>query len=240
MPESRVKLCFVIAPIGAVESETRKRSDKVFKHIIAPAVEKCGYKASRADQLSNPGVITAQIITHILNDHLIVADLTERNPNVFYELAICHAFKRPVVQMIEEGETLPFDVAGQRTIRVNYRDLDSAQNARDELTRQVRAVEKDAGLVDSPISTATALESLKGSGEPLQKTVVEILDMVRGIRAEVSELSNRLEGVSGFDALRRRLSAADLLLLKTPAPLSPDVMAYVESLEAQRKSRGLI
>ena len=108
MPESSDKLCFVIAPIGPVESDTRKRSDKVFKHIIVPAVEKCGYKATRADQLSNPGVITTQIINHILSDHLIVADLTDHNPNVFYELALCHAFKRSVVQMIEEGHALPF------------------------------------------------------------------------------------------------------------------------------------
>ena len=240
MSDSSDKLCFVIAPIGAVESETRKRSDKVFKHIIVPAVEKCGYTPVRADQLSNPGVITSQIINHILTDHLIVADLTDHNPNVFYELALCHAFKRPVVQMIEEGQALPFDVAGQRTIRVNHCDLDSAQHARDELTRQIKAVEDDPSLVDSPITTAVALESLKGSSEPMQKTMVEILGMVKDTRAEISELSNRLEGVSGFDALRRRLSAADMLLLKAPPPVSPVVMALVESLENERKSRGLI
>jgi len=56
------KSCFVIAPIGGEESETRKRSDLVLECIIKPAAEKCGYKAVRADEISESGIITTQII----------------------------------------------------------------------------------------------------------------------------------------------------------------------------------
>jgi hypothetical protein len=49
------KTCFVIAPIGAESTETRKRSDKVLRHIIKPAVTQCGYADPvRADQLNLP------------------------------------------------------------------------------------------------------------------------------------------------------------------------------------------
>jgi len=85
------KSCFVIAPIGQEESETRNRSDLVLKHIIKPAAEECGYKAVRADEISEPGIITTQVIQRLIDDDLVIADLTERNPNVFYELAIRHA-----------------------------------------------------------------------------------------------------------------------------------------------------
>ena len=85
------KSCFVIAPIGEAESDTRKRSDQVLRHIIRPAVEVCGYQAIRADEIDKPGVITSQVIQHVVGDPLVVADLTETNPNVFYELAIRHA-----------------------------------------------------------------------------------------------------------------------------------------------------
>jgi len=56
------KTCFVIAPIGEPGSETRKRSDKLLKYVIAPTVQACGYAdAIRADQIGEPGIITRQV-----------------------------------------------------------------------------------------------------------------------------------------------------------------------------------
>lgn len=101
--ETAERLAFVICPIGEPDSDSRRRADQILKHVIEPAVLECGYKALRADKISEPGIITSQIITHILNDALIVADLTGHNPNVFYELAVRHAIKKPVVQIIQRG-----------------------------------------------------------------------------------------------------------------------------------------
>ncbi len=94
------KTCFVIAPIGDPDSDIRRRSDQILKHIIKPAVGKCGYDAIRADQISEPGMITHQVIEHVVGDPLVVADLTGQNPNVFYELAIRHAIRKPFVPLI--------------------------------------------------------------------------------------------------------------------------------------------
>jgi hypothetical protein len=64
--ESReMKTCFVIAPIGKPDSETRKRSDLVLEYVVTPALAAVGYKPLRADQISEPGVITHQVIQHI-------------------------------------------------------------------------------------------------------------------------------------------------------------------------------
>jgi hypothetical protein len=89
------KTCFVIAPIGEPASEIRKRSDQVFTYVITPAVQECGYTALRADQISEPGLIDSQVIERIVNDPLVIADLTGHNPNVFYELALRHALSLP-------------------------------------------------------------------------------------------------------------------------------------------------
>ena len=78
--------CFVICPIGEPKTEIRIRSDKVYKFIINPVIEKLdGYdlKVIRADKISSPGVITDQIIQHLLEDILVIADLSDSNPNVF-------------------------------------------------------------------------------------------------------------------------------------------------------------
>ena len=127
------KLCFVISPLGEPDSETRKRSDQVLKYVVRPAVESCGYSAVRADKIDKPGMITSQVIQHVVDDALVVADLTERNPNVFYELAIRHALRKPFVQIIRKGDTIPFDVANSRTIYVDHTDLDSVHTAKDDI-----------------------------------------------------------------------------------------------------------
>lgn len=184
------KKCFVIAPIGEEGSEIRGRSDKVLEHIIKPMVDECGYEAIRADEISEPGIITSQIIQHLIDDDLVIADLTERNPNVYYELAVRHVIKRPIVQIIQVGETIPFDVAGTRTIYVDHRDLDSVANCKRELVKQIRSVEKDPSKVDTPISVAIDLEFLRKSENPLEKSSAEIISMLQDIRSMVSDIES--------------------------------------------------
>ena len=114
----------------------------VYKHIIAPAATKCGYDPIRADEISEPGIITSQVIQHLIDDPLVIADLSGSNANVFYELAVRHAFRKPVVQIIDGAESIPFDLAASRTIKFDYRDLDSAERGSHEIEQQITAVKK--------------------------------------------------------------------------------------------------
>lgn len=186
------KLCFVIAPIGEAESDTRKRSDQILKHIIGPAATDCGYKSMRADHISEPGIITSQVIQHIVEDPLVIADLTDRNPNVFYELAIRHAIRKPLVQIIKKGETIPFDVAGTRTIHVDHHDLDSVEEAKSEIGKQIKSVEKDASQVDTPISVALDLQLLRQSENPEQRSLADIVTAISELRSGLQSLDKRL------------------------------------------------
>lgn len=187
------KICFVIAPIGEAESETRKRSDQVLRHVIVPAALGCGYKAVRADQISEPGMITSQVIQHIVEDPLVIADLTDRNPNVFYELAIRHAIRKPLVQLIKKGEQIPFDVAGTRTINVDHRDLDSVEEAKKEITSQIKALEKDSSKLETPISVSLDLQMLRQSDNPEQRSLADVLSVITELRTSVTGIEKRLE-----------------------------------------------
>ncbi len=185
--------CFVICPIGEEKSEIRRRSDQVFKHVISPAAKECGYEALRADHISQPGMITSQVIQHLLDDPLVVADLTGRNPNVFYELAVRHAVSKPIVQIIQGGEPLPFDVAESRTIQFGHHDLDSVAKCRDELVVQIHKVESNPSDVDTPISVALDLKALRQSDNPLEKSSAEIITMLQEMRARLAEITERQE-----------------------------------------------
>ena len=192
------KDCFVIAPIGEAESETRKRSDQILKHVITPALRDCGYKPTRADHISEPGMITSQVIQKIVDDPLVIADLTERNPNVFYELAIRHAIRKPLVQLIKKGEQIPFDVAGTRTIHVDHHDLDSVEQAKSEIRAQITALESNPANLETPISVSLDLQLLRQSDNPEQRSLADVLSVVTELRSTVIGMEKRLDSPEGL------------------------------------------
>jgi hypothetical protein len=189
------KSCFVIAPIGADGSETRKRSNQVLKHVIMPAVGAEGYdEPKRADHLPTPGIITSQIVQHVINADLVIADLSEANPNVFYELAIRHAVRKPVVQIAEKGSTIPFDVAPARTVIFDCHDLDSVDEAKKRIAEQIRAAEEDPANADNPLSAAIDVQHWRASDKPVERFMAALLDEVRTLRGENATILNTLSG----------------------------------------------
>ncbi|CAB3766445.1 hypothetical protein [Paraburkholderia solisilvae] len=185
--------CFVISPIGTDGSDVRRRADQVFRHVIAPAVEAHGFEAIRADKIAEPGLITTQVIQHIVEDPLVIADLTGSNPNVFYELAIRHAIRKPLVQIIQKDEKIPFDVAGMRTIPVDHHDLDSVQEAKSEIEKQVRSVlGKEPDEIESPISVSVELQALRRSENPEDRTLAEIVSTLGDLRTDIAALDKRI------------------------------------------------
>jgi CheY-like chemotaxis protein len=144
------KTCFFIAPIGQENSEIRRRSDQIFSYVIKPAVEKFGYKVIRGDHIYQPGMINSQVFEHLMEDELAIADLTGKNPNVYYELAIRHGVDKPVINIKDESESLAFDVVGMRTINVDFRFIDSMDKCKEEIIKQIQAIEDGTGNIDSP------------------------------------------------------------------------------------------
>ena len=100
------KRCFVIMPFGMVGTEDHTRNLKIYRQLIKPVVEECGYESIRADELEHFGNITRDIIELLYESDLVVADLSGKNANVFYELGVRHALLRyGTVPIIRKGES---------------------------------------------------------------------------------------------------------------------------------------
>lgn len=188
MVDLPVKTCFLISPIGKEGSPTRGRANKFQKYVVERVLCPRGYLVERADQLGEPGLITNQIVKRIVDCDLLVADLTDHNANVFYELAVRHGLKKPFVHFIAHDQNIPFDNLNVRAIPVGLTDLDSVEEACSHFSRQVDAIESPNHAPESPISVAFDLELLRTSGKPDDTVMVQILEQVNMLRHDMRRM----------------------------------------------------
>lgn len=135
--ESFLKTCFVVSPIGDVGSETRINADKLFKYIISPVCESCGFEAIRVDQINDSDSITQTIIDKLLSSELVIADISGHNPNVFYEMGYRKCTDKPIIHLKKKGESIPFDVNTVRTFEYDLTDLDNVEETKKRLEQTI-------------------------------------------------------------------------------------------------------
>jgi hypothetical protein len=141
--DDKVPLCFVIGPIRKSGSPERWHADlllnAVIKHVLCQPP--LGYHVKRADEDADPGMIGDRMISDIINAELVVADLTDPNPNAFYELGIRHSTEKPTIHIAKMGTVLPFDNVAHLTIFVDLTDWTSMEEARELLANSANAIE---------------------------------------------------------------------------------------------------
>ena len=86
------------------------------RDIFRPALAQLGYTVVRADELSGPRPIMDDLRRQICEADLLVAEMTGRNPNVFYELGLAHAIGKPVILVSQREEDVPFDLRHVRVL----------------------------------------------------------------------------------------------------------------------------
>ena len=96
--EAKRDMCFVIMPFGNL-------FDLYHETIYVPAIEATGLTARRGDDPLRPSTITSDIWAFTREAKLILADLSGKNPNVFYELGLAHAMGKPAI-IVSESWTM--------------------------------------------------------------------------------------------------------------------------------------
>ncbi len=154
---------FVISQIGEKGSPERTRANDVFEYVITEVANEKGLEAKRVDRDPTPGVVTTQIVQGIINATLVVADLTGKNPNVYYELGVGNSFAKPTVLLVNEPSGLPFDVRNERMIILGSDETlgaKAAAHARAELAAAIEAVFDPDYRVSNLVTEAAAARSL--------------------------------------------------------------------------------
>lgn len=145
------KTCFIISSIGKEGSETRALADEKFELIFEPSLKEAGYEVTRADKIGTPGSISREIVSNVINSDLVIADVTDENPNVFYELAIRNAAKKPVIIFRGVNQPMPFDIYDKRAIDVDRNQPRIWENANKALKIHIQEAEKKPELASESI-----------------------------------------------------------------------------------------
>lgn len=196
---------FIITPIGDAGSETFSKANGLIESVIQPVLDELKMKAEAAHHIDNSGSINNQIISRIVNDKLVIVNLTGLNPNVMYELAIRHAVRKPVIIMVDKDVTprLPFDIADQRAIF--YSDtLAGCKSAKIELKKKIEAIDYDE-QPDNPIYSAITQSNILQKvedGDPTGLLLDKMDQILKNINDRPSNYKNLLNLGKAYKDLR--------------------------------------
>lgn len=131
--------CFVLLPLS-------EPFVTIYRDLVLPAAEKLDMTCQNAAEIFGPGHIVSDVRYLIGQARVVVAELTGRNPNVFYELGIAHALGKPVVQLTQDIGDVPFDIRHLRTLPYQWREEWPPQELdrlRDQLSSHLAAATAD-------------------------------------------------------------------------------------------------
>jgi hypothetical protein len=149
-----LETCFVMMPFG-------EWFDRYYQDIYIPAIREAGFEPVRADELFTTGSVVEQIWEEIIKAKLLLADLSGKNPNVFYELGLAHAAIKPVVFTASKVDDVPFDLRHLRVIIYEVQEPDWGTRLRKSITDYLRnaAREPEKSIPHPFRSKAESLET---------------------------------------------------------------------------------
>ena len=135
---------FVVMPFD-VEFEA------IYTDFIRPELERAGYSVERADDIASQRNILRDVLEKIDQSDLIVADLTSANPNVFYELGLAHALRKPTILITQSIDDVPFDLKSYRLLQYSTH-FSLIGKARDQLAKYATGFAQGTIQFGSPVT----------------------------------------------------------------------------------------
>jgi hypothetical protein len=213
------RTCFVIMAIGdqshngvsVTAAELKAKYDDLIKESIVRADPTLN--VVRADEISLPGSISSDILTHIMHADFVVADVTYPNPNVYYELGLRHACKPGTVIIRDQaGPRVPFDISHLR-----HFEYDNTPTGLKSLSAQLKnyfgAVVLSGSRPDSQFLELAKLTKYAYPDYTEKSTEDQALDAMLGLIANEDILNLLVRGAQG-----EKIDQKELLLALAKNP----------------------
>ena len=175
------RICFVIMPFSASDTCTEAQWNEIFQEVIKPAVEASSYNCRRST--ATRGNLIKAIVQDLDASWVVLADLTDQNPNVFYELGVRHALQDRTILIAQKRDDIPFDLQSYANHVYDWQ----TEGGKKQLFGQIKAlledVDQNPDRADNPVS-----DFLESSVRGEQPTAVPV---------RLDEIEDRIESLDG-------------------------------------------
>jgi hypothetical protein len=214
--------CFIIMPIADTDGYEKGHFKKVYEDILKPACCKANFNPVRADEVKQTNLIHLDILQKLIDSPMAICDLSNRNPNVLFELGLRQAFDKPTVLVQEFGTPKIFDISPLRYTEyrkeLKYREvLEDQDFIYDALKATKEATDKGEGVnsivsllsLSSPASLKEVTDN--DAAKMLQIVMSEMNDLRMDFRRTLRKMDEKEIVISGDDNIRRSTSDLEYL-----------------------------
>jgi hypothetical protein len=160
MPVAK-QTCFVIMPFSDTTNHKEAYWKDHFFNFLKPLIEdNTLVEARRSDPLH--GDVVGQILADLKNNPIVVADFTDHNPNVFWEMGVRHTLRNGTILIAEEGTPMPFDVKPITALFYHPRDYIKNQDFIAHFKKAIADCIQNPNQTDSPVIAAFGKTTLLG------------------------------------------------------------------------------
>lgn len=210
--------CFVIMPFSF------DNSDSIYENWIKATVEEMEFKnerisCHRADKSSRPGEVIAHLMENLISSEIVIADLTGKNPNVFYELGVRHALATNTILISQDLQDIPFDLRGQRIIIYKFTP-DGMLKLKKEIKEYVTSIVEQPESIDNPVRQYIYNEEIRKFFD--NKTLANI-NLVETLISEISLLKKSFSEQLVQVAKVVEALAVDKIDVSNNSPSIPDL-----------------
>lgn len=237
--EPNRKSCFVVMPIKREGSAEYVHFRALYDEFLRPALEGVGYVVQRSDDVQKTGAITKDIILALASVDLVVADLTDLNPNVFYELGVRHSLRgHGTIMIVDDARTtdIPFDLSAYRVIKFKG-ELAGFGRLRREIIAAIDALdEEDLARRDNPVHDWIPALPLNALTSSLRSSEGELRARLARAQQTIKEYEERY-GIAkaAHDASNSPLSVVlDALADASEQRLPSDLVREAEEASSER------
>jgi hypothetical protein len=180
--------CFIIMPIADPDGYDKGHFKKVYEDLFKVACDKSGFHAIRADEVQQTNLIHLDILQKLIDSPMAICDLSNRNPNVLFELGLRQAFDKPTVLVQECGTPKIFDISPLRYTEyrkeLKYREvLEDQESIAEALKATKKATDNGEG-----INSIINLLSLSSPASLKDVTDNDSAKMLQIVMSEMNEL----------------------------------------------------
>lgn len=223
------RTCFVIMPFSATTSCTEEEWTLIFEALFEPAIEGAGLDYECRRSVATRGNIVASILQELKESYVVLADLTDHNANVFYELGVRHSLKDRTILVAQKEEDIPFDLRAYAYHIYDWLTEDGKEAFANRISELLSEIDSNPERPDNPVSDFLG-SSVAPS--PVQTPITVQPEEIAYAQSLAGSSAEGLDSVDFAQRLARRDApqSANTVLRLTRAELLPAIRQTVSEL----------